>query len=54
LLSTQENFALGNLPPGQYRIAVTAYAQVFEKIVPVYPGKLTTFAIDLKLLLSTP
>jgi hypothetical protein len=53
-LSTQENFALGDLPPGQYRIAVTAYAQVFVKIVPVYPGRLTTFAIDLKLLPSTP
>lgn len=53
-LETQENFALGDLLPGRYRIAVTAYAQVFELIVPVMPGMLTTFTINLELLTTTP
>lgn len=43
----QEDFAMSNLPPGQYRIAFTDGTGLYERIVTVEAGKLTQVVIEL-------
>ncbi len=39
----QENFALNNLPAGRYRLVIELGDQKYEKVVMVYPGRVTFF-----------
>lgn len=43
-----EDFAVGDLPPGRYRIAFSDPGGLYERVVVVEAGKLTQVAFDLK------
>lgn len=36
-----ENFVAGELPVGEYRLTLVYYGSVYEKVVEIFPGKLT-------------
>jgi hypothetical protein len=44
----EENAALGELPPGDYRVAIKANGQVYERWVEVESGKLTQVVLVVK------
>ena len=48
MLSGDENAVLGDLPPGQYRIAIERNGQISERWVEVESGKLTQVAFVMK------
>jgi hypothetical protein len=41
MMRGEENAALGGLPPGWYRIAVTYHGRLYERWIEVKSGKLT-------------
>jgi hypothetical protein len=48
MLNGDENAGIGELPAGQYRIAVEGNGQVYERWVEVKSGKLTQVVIVVK------
>ncbi len=44
----QENFAIGDLPPGEYQISVWLGQQMHQTLVEVEPGKLTVVTLQVK------
>jgi len=44
----QENFAIGDLPPGEYQISVWLGQQMHQKLVEIEPGKLTVVTLQVK------